>query len=175
MKKGLIIGKNRFLNDDLSDVNVIQVKQDINLIKDNLNKVDFLLFDLDEVDADLITEDVIDVVLKNHNKFDKIIYLTRLGIDLEYDDQSFSNQQIDYQEYLKQQRYAIKLIDELEQPYTIIRIPELKESLTRNPTIVSEGKEIKSANVSHETITDILVKVILTNDYDNQSIAVLDD
>lgn len=175
MKKLLIVGNNRFFTDDLANIKIISDGKNMNFTKEILKDIDVLMFDLDEIDADIFTEEVVDLIIKEHYKFDKIIYLTRLGIDLEYDDQKFFSQKISYQEYLKQQRYAIKLIDELEQPYTIIRIPEFKEKNGRNPIIIPEGKKITTASVSHETIKQILSEVILTNKYDNQSIAVLDD
>lgn len=175
MKKILVIGRNRFLNDDSSEIDLVETEQKIDAIKAQLQDADQILFDLDEVDADLMTEAVIDIIVKQRYSFEKLVYLTRLGIDLEYSDQSFANSKIEYAEYLKQQRYAIKLIDELEQPYTVIRIPELKVTNNPQPRIISEGQKIKQASVSHETIHEVLLKIMLTNQFDNQSIAVLDD
>lgn len=75
------------------------------------------------------------------------------------------------QEYLWAHQYAIKMIDELELPYTVIR--SLPLTTTASPAVItSEGQAVTGKGVSEETLAGVIEQVLLTDRYRNQSIGI---
>ncbi|WP_242364192.1 NAD(P)H-binding protein [Limosilactobacillus antri] len=102
----------------------------------------------------------------------KIVMLSMAGTA---DDASLGQLQRWYgkgaQEYLWAHQYAIKMIDELELPYTVIRALPL--TTTRRPAVItSEGQAVTGQGVSEETLAGVIEQALLTDRYRNQSIGV---
>lgn len=75
------------------------------------------------------------------------------------------------QEYLWAHQYAIKMIDELEFPYTIIRALPL--TATAAPAaITNEGQAVSGQGVSEAELAGIIDRVLSTDQYNGKSIGV---
>lgn len=75
------------------------------------------------------------------------------------------------QEYLWAHQYAIKMIDELELPYTIIRSLPLTAA-TGPAAITPEGQPVTGKGVGEEALAGVLKQALLTDRYRNQSIGI---
>lgn len=75
------------------------------------------------------------------------------------------------QEYLWAHQYAIKMVDELELPYTIIRALPSKPG-NMKAVITEEGQPLHGDGVSEEALAQVIEQVLSTNRYNGQSIGV---
>lgn len=75
------------------------------------------------------------------------------------------------QEYLWAHQYAIKMIDELELPYTIIRALPLTAT-TAPATITNEGQAVSGQGVSEAELASVIDRVLSTDRYNGKSIGV---
>lgn len=66
-------------------------------------------------------------------------------------------------------QYAIKMIDELELPYTIIRTLPLTDATTQS-RLVAEGQPMIGDQVGIDQLVHLLSQILLTDRYRNQSI-----
>ncbi|MDO4903252.1 MAG: NAD(P)H-binding protein [Limosilactobacillus sp.] len=74
------------------------------------------------------------------------------------------------QEYLWAHQYAIKMVDEFELPYTIIRaLPATDNS---HATITDEGQPLTGTGVSDSALADVITKVLQSDRYNGKSIGV---
>lgn len=71
-------------------------------------------------------------------------------------------------------QYAIKMIDELELPYTIVRIPPLTDRVT-SAKVVDEGQTMTGGPVGVAQVVTTLQTVLATDRYRNQSIGIIND
>jgi hypothetical protein len=69
-------------------------------------------------------------------------------------------------------QYAIKMIDEFEIPYTIIRIPPLVTDDT-SAKIIAEGQQMSGDQLGINQLIPVLQTAIETNHYLNQSIGIV--
>lgn len=77
----------------------------------------------------------------------------------------------DAQKYLWAHQYAIKMIDELELPYTIIRTLPLTG--TAGPVaVIPEGQAVTGTGVNEENLAKMIEQVLLTDRYRNQSVGI---
>lgn len=75
------------------------------------------------------------------------------------------------QELLWSYQYAIKMIDELELPYTIIRTPPLVATST--PAVLTdEGQPLVGQGVSASELAKVLERVLMTDQYNGKSLGV---
>lgn len=75
------------------------------------------------------------------------------------------------QEYLWAHQYAIKMIDELEFPYTIIRALPLTAAAVP-ATITGEGQALTGQGVSEAELAGVIGRVLSTDRYNGKSIGV---
>lgn len=68
-------------------------------------------------------------------------------------------------------QYAIKMIDELELPYTIIRALPLTDKKT-TVQLVSEGTPLRGEKVGVEQVAAVVERAVTTADFHNQSVGV---
>lgn len=67
--------------------------------------------------------------------------------------------------------YAIKMIDELEYPYTIIRsLPLVEQPIDRS--VMNEGQQFSGKNSSLQATSQLMKKAIMTDEFQNQSIGI---
>jgi len=78
----------------------------------------------------------------------------------------------DVAEYLNQQRYAAKLVDEAEFPYTILRPVTLTAGPKATATVVDEGQPVPAGSVSRETVASVAVDLLVNGGHDYQSLAI---
>lgn len=126
------------------------------------------------MDADLAMESFFAAVRQQSIKLDQVVMISTAGIDNEVVGQLDYPGIADVTEYLREQRYAIKIIDEEEIPYTIFRPVNVINEKLGTPFVINEGEKVPAGNVSHETIADFVVQAIQTSKYQNQSIALLE-
>lgn len=75
------------------------------------------------------------------------------------------------QEYLWAHQYAIKMIDELELPYTIVRaLPTVATSTTA--IITAEGQPMTGQGVSEQELARVLVEILNHDRYAGQSLGI---
>ena len=69
-------------------------------------------------------------------------------------------------------QYAIKMIDELELPYVVVRALPLGEGAAHTQ-IVDEGQPLSGENISEEQLATVLETALTTGKFDNHSIGVM--
>lgn len=75
------------------------------------------------------------------------------------------------QEYLWAHQYAIKMVDELELPYTIIRALPLTNSSA--PAIITdEGQPLRGQGVSEVELAKVIDRVLSTDRYNGKSLGI---
>jgi len=75
-------------------------------------------------------------------------------------------------EILPQQRYAAKLVDAAEFPYTILRPVTLTTEVAQDPQIIKEGEPVPAGTVSQATVAQVAVDLLKNGGADYQSLAV---
>lgn len=79
----------------------------------------------------------------------------------------------DVKELMLEVKYVAKLVDETELPYTIIRPVEVKSEVqNQGAEITPEGQPIPTAVVSERAVIKLVKQVILTEEYQNQSVGI---
>ncbi|MBD5807135.1 saccharopine dehydrogenase related protein [Lactobacillus sp. 0.1XD8-4] len=68
-------------------------------------------------------------------------------------------------------QYAIKMIDELELPYTIIRTLPISNSET-NVEIINEGHPLSGQRIGLKQVAQVIERAVTTDDFRNQSIGI---
>lgn len=126
------------------------------------------------MDVDLVMEVFFSAIRKQHLKLERVLMLSTAGIDNEVAGTLKYPGVNDVTEYLREQRYAIKVIDEEEIPYTIFRPVNVINERVGTPVVINEGKKVPAGNVSRETVADFIVQAVQTNQYQNQSIALIE-
>lgn len=105
----------------------------------------------------------------------KIIMLAVAGINDEVEStrlqQRFGQQCSDV---ILAYQYAVKMIDELELPYTIIRAAKTVTKTTTS-VISNEGQPVVGTQIGSSELSQLIVKTVLTDQYLNQSIGIADN
>lgn len=106
----------------------------------------------------------------------QILMLSTAGIDHEVIHGQLKYAGINnLKEYFNEQRYAIKLIDESEIPYTILRPVNITTEQSSSPLqIIEEGHLVPVGSVSVDNIVKLSEKILLQPAYLNQSIALVE-
>lgn len=185
MKKILILNQNSKVLDPLLAV----IKQNANLsyqifAGDLKNSQDYLAYvkDTDIIisllgpqDVDWYFEALFEAIYQQKINLKHFIMLSYAGIDDEL------TQPIEYAgitdrlEFFKQQRYAIKIVDEAEFPYTIIRQSQPTDHSGKKLQIFSEGQPMPAGYVSRETIANLIYQIVETGQYKYESIGILEN
>lgn len=129
-------------------------------------------------EAATVDSDVFDLVaaLDQHSiNPQKIVMLAVAGINDEVEptklQQRFGAQ---YKDTVLAYQYAVKMIDELELPYTVIRavkaVPEPTTSVVSN-----EGQPVLGTRISRRKLSLLITETVLTDQYLNQSIGIADN
>ncbi|WP_395319672.1 NAD(P)-binding oxidoreductase [Fructilactobacillus frigidiflavus] len=126
------------------------------------------------MDVDLVMDAFFSAARQQQLKLERVVMLSTAGIDNEVTGKLKYPGVKDVTEYLREQRYAIKMIDEEEIPYTIFRPVNVINEKTGNPVVINEGEKVPVGNVSRETIANFIVQAIQANQYQNQSIALIE-
>ncbi|WP_413628043.1 NAD(P)-binding oxidoreductase [Fructilactobacillus vespulae] len=182
MKKIVFIGKNNL--EEITKATLATNYEIVEINAGDLTKTDtfanlpsdlaMLVSFVGPMDTDLIMEAFFAAVRAQKIKLERIIMVSTAGIDNEVEGTFPYPGVSDVAEYLRQQRYAIKVIDEEELPYTIIRPVEMVSKPSGNPMVIEEGNPVPAGQVSYQTVAATIAEAVNTDRYKNQSIAVLD-
>ncbi|WP_255552514.1 NAD(P)H-binding protein [Lactobacillus sp. Sy-1] len=141
-----------------------------------ISEVNFVLSFLGPMDVDLAFEGLFDAIRSSQVKIEDFVMLSTAGIDNEVEGtMKYPDDVKDVDEYLKQQRYAIKVVDEAEIPYTILRPATLVYQAEGELQIYDEGQPMPAGIVSRETVAQVAVSAITSHQYVNQSIGLVQD
>ncbi|KPN79465.1 NAD(P)-binding oxidoreductase [Apilactobacillus kunkeei] len=183
MKKVLIIGNFHQLGkkvyDKLSnqyEVNLLDGIdfEDVSAYADNLTGVNVIYTFLGPLDVDLQIGAVIQALDRVNPPLDQFIMLSTAGIDNELTEEVTYPDVDNNKEYLNQQRYAVKLVDEYEIPYTILRPVEIVDEQTGELDVIDEGISMQYGRVSADNVANTAVKVVEYQQFINQSIGLIE-
>ncbi|USS88172.1 SDR family oxidoreductase [Fructilactobacillus hinvesii] len=124
-------------------------------------------------DVDLVVDAIVTALQQQRVSVERWILVSAAGIDDEVEGQLEYPGVSDVAEYLREQRYAIKIIDETELSYTIIRPGTLVAQQQGVAQFFNEGQPVPAGVVSYETIANVIAAAV-AGKYQNQSIAVIE-
>lgn len=124
------------------------------------------------MDVDLAFEALFDAQYHQQLALTRFVMLSTAGVDHEVTGDLAYPGITDVKEYLNQQRYAAKLVDEAEFPYTILRPVTLTATPATEPQIIAEGAAVPAGRVSRETVATVAVDLLINGGYDYQSLAI---
>jgi len=127
---------------------------------------------LSGMDVDLAFEALFDAQYHQRLQLTRFVMLSTAGVDQEVTGDLTYPGIDNVKEYLNQQRYAAKLVDEAEFPYTILRPVTLTAEAGTKPQIIKEGEPVPAGNVSRETVAQVAVDLLQNGGYDYQSLAI---
>ncbi|GAK47477.1 saccharopine dehydrogenase [Secundilactobacillus oryzae JCM 18671] len=130
--------------------------------------------DLTGMDVDWAIEAVTEAIRETNNQAVRFVFRSVAGIDEEVTEEISYPGITDKSAFLKQQRYAIKMIDEEEIPYTILRVSNVSATSYGKLALYNEGNAMPSGNVSRETLSQFIVQELLTGEHTNQSIGLVE-
>ncbi|GEN95713.1 NAD(P)H-binding protein [Pediococcus ethanolidurans] len=138
-----------------------------------LQRTDILVINVTGWDIDYILDAVMDAIETHNIQLEKIVFRSVAGVNDEYPLEEIKAVTHDQDEFIKQQQYAGKLVDESEIPYTILRPTNMRNSDQLSYQLIEEGKTMKDAqDVSVDAIAQVLSKAISGNQFKNQSIGI---
>ncbi|PWG00556.1 NAD(P)H-binding protein [Levilactobacillus bambusae] len=138
-----------------------------------LDGVGYLYSGLEGSGVDLALEAVFDELRIRRQALTRTVMLTTLGVDQELTSPMAYPGILDVSGYLNEQRFAAKVIDEAEFPYTLLRAGELVDGPAERPRLISEGTPVQPTPVSRETIATLATQILLGGGYDYQSLGVI--
>ncbi|MEJ6400039.1 NAD(P)H-binding protein [Nicoliella lavandulae] len=139
------------------------------MIKD----VNVIISFLGPLDVDLAFEGLFDAIRATNVQIEAFVILSTAGIDNEVVGKLHYQDVDNVREYFNQQRYAIKVVDEAEIPYTVLRPVTMVNQDSTPVTIYDEGQSMPAGTVSRETVAEIAVAAAVDGKYKNQSIGLV--
>lgn len=124
------------------------------------------------MDVDWAFEALFDTQYRQQLPLTRFIMLSTAGVDQEVTGDLEYPGITDVKEYLNQQRYAAKQVDEAEFPYTILRPVTLTDAPAATPKIIAEGQPVPAGTVSRETVARVAGELLLNGGHDYQSLAI---
>lgn len=103
-----------------------------------------------------------------------IVMLSYAGVDDELDGSVEYPDVKDQEEFIKQQRYAIKIVDESEIPYSIVRMSQLKDMHTTHYELYNEGSKMPVRTVSPQAVAKLAYEMLIEQKLINHSIGITD-
>ncbi|GAY72557.1 NAD(P)H-binding protein [Lentilactobacillus kosonis] len=179
MEKVLIISQNDSATNIISkkitaaDYIVDQFKGDFNSEADYqgaLAEVKIIVTVLGPLDSDLYFDQLFDAIFDAEIQLDHFIMVTYSGIDNEVIGGREYSEVTDIDEFIKQQRYAAKIVDEAEMPYTIIRAGRLTEGIPSEVKLYAEGQLMPNNSLSYNSLAELVSQTITTHSHINESI-----
>ncbi len=183
MTKALILNKNNPINVELIKLLKSDAQIQIQTFDGNpqssedyqpyLKNIDWIISGFGPMDVDLDFEALFEAIDEIGPKISHFVVLSYAGIDEELQNPPEFPKVDDRNEFLKEQRYAIKVVDESEVPYTVIRLEKVisgpKEKLVTFP----EGKEMPSGTVTTGTVAEYVFDILKNNQALGESIGVI--
>lgn len=122
--------------------------------------------------VDLAVTDLVDLLDRSSAQPAKIIMKSIAGTADDASDQQLTSWYGENaQQMVMDHLYAIKMIDELEYPYTIIRsLPLVEQPINRS--VMNEGQQFSGENSSFQAASQLMKKAIMTDEFQNQSVGI---
>ncbi|MTV81380.1 NAD(P)H-binding protein [Secundilactobacillus folii] len=133
--------------------------------------VDVIYSDFTGMDVDWKLEAVFEALRRQRQQV-RTVMRSVAGIDHELTGKWTYAGIDDSASFLKQQRYAIKIVDEAEMPYTVLR-PLISAKGDTAYQLVNEGQPVAVKPVTPETYAKVAAGEILDGTHVNQSIAIV--
>ncbi|CUS25550.1 hypothetical protein FC70_GL001061 [Paucilactobacillus oligofermentans DSM 15707 = LMG 22743] len=161
------------MNNDLAAMTVDKFEDyDLDNVFSKLKNDDILLWLSNSSNVESQVFKLIDVIDDQNLKLKKMVMLVIAGVNGEIMiDQQEKLWGPDFENLILDSQYAIKMIDELEMPYIIVRIPIVVNEETA-VEISNEGSQFKGNQIGLHQLADVVVEACLTDHYLNQSIGV---
>lgn len=78
----------------------------------------------------------------------------------------------DYHQVIFAHQYAVKMVDELEIPYTVIRVPQIITRPATGVVLTKENQPLRSLKVSQDYLAHTLAQAMTSDQFLNQSIGI---
>ncbi|UQS84778.1 SDR family oxidoreductase [Apilactobacillus apisilvae] len=155
----------------LDDVQFDNEGSYVDVVKD----VNIIYSFLGPTDVDLAFEALFSALDEAKPPLKQFVMLSTAGIDNELvDDVTYEN--VDSKkEYLNEQRYAVKLVDEYEIPYTILRPVKMTDEQHGKLSVIDEGQKMNYGKVSFDNVADVAYNVVEKQEFINQSIGLIEE
>lgn len=139
---------------------------------DVISDVDVIYSDFTGMDVDWKLEAVFEALRQKRHRV-RTVMRSVAGIDEEVTDSLTYPGIIDVDEFLKQQRYGIKVVDEAEMPYTVLRPIIDDQNGASEVALVNEGQPVANKPVTTAAFAQVVADEIKRGTHVNQSIAVI--
>ncbi|WP_283679962.1 NAD(P)-binding oxidoreductase [Lentilactobacillus sp. Marseille-Q4993] len=159
-----------------SQFDVIKFKGDFESVSDyqkTIGAVDGVISVLGPNDVDLAFDALFDAYYELMPAIERFIMVTVSGLDDEVQPPRTYEGVADQREFIKQQRYAAKIVDESEIPYTIIRAGRLISKTDSEWQLFKENEPMPNGEVSDKVLAKFIVSLVINNDHLNESVGIL--
>ncbi|WP_412989283.1 NAD(P)-binding oxidoreductase [Pediococcus siamensis] len=147
--------------------------QDVSQLAPYLQVADILIINVSGWDVDYVLDAVMDAIEENGIQLEKIIFCSAAGVNGEFPVAQITAVSHDREEFIKQQQYAGKLVDESEIPYTILRPTPLTDTDETTYQLVKEGNSMAQAKkVSPQAVAQVLMMVMQSDHFKNASLGI---
>ena len=184
MKKLLIINQNSPVVPPLTDLLKQNSEIDVHAYSGDLEsadeyakvlpETDLLFIAVGPNDADLYLESLFEAVDEVQPPIADIVMLSYAGVDDELTGSVDYDGVKDQEEFIKQQRYAIKIVDESEIPYSIIRMGQLKDNQVADYELFNEGPKMPVSTVSPQAVAKLAYEMLIEQKLINHSVGIID-
>lgn len=141
---------------------------------DALDDVEVIYTFLGPWDVDLAMEAIVEALDQVHPSLQQFVMLSTAGIDNELLGTVVYPGVENNKEYLNQQRYAAKLVDEYEIPYTILRPVCIIDDSVGELEVIDEGENMYYGEVSADSVAKIAAQVVEYQQFVNQSVGLIE-
>ncbi|WP_203651945.1 NAD(P)H-binding protein [Secundilactobacillus yichangensis] len=139
---------------------------------DVISGVDVIYSDFTGMDVDWKLEAVF-TALRQKQQQVRTVMRSVAGIDEEVTDTLTYPGVADVDEFLKQQRYGIKIVDETEMPYTVLRPIIDDQNGEGEVQLINEGQPVPDKPVTEAAFARVVADELQNGTHINQSIAVV--
>lgn len=184
MKKLLIINQNNPVVPPLTDLLKQNSEIDVHVYSGNLEsaggyvkvlpETELLCIAVGPNDADLYLESLFEAIDEVQPQITDIVMLSYAGVDDELASPVDYDGVKDQKEFMKQQRYAIKIVDESEIPYSIIRMGQLKDNQVTKYELFNEGTKMPARTVSPRAVAKLAYEMLIEQKFINHSVGIID-
>ncbi|MBU9789347.1 SDR family oxidoreductase [Lentilactobacillus sp. IMAU92037] len=147
--------------------------QDVMGYAKRLKDVDWIFSAVGPLDVDLDFGELFDAIDEVQPPLSHFVMLSYAGVDDELKTVPVYEGVKDSKEFIKQQRYAIKIVDEAEIPYSIIRMTKLTDQAGLNYQLFNEGTTMPYGEVSSGAVAKLSFEMFDNNDFINRSVGII--
>ncbi|GEL15263.1 NAD(P)-binding oxidoreductase [Pediococcus cellicola] len=138
-----------------------------------ISENDVLVINVAGWDVDYILDAVMDAIEGHGIRLEKIVFCSVAGVNNEFPSEKITAVSHDFGEFIKQQQYAGKLVDESEIPYTILRPSVIDQNTTTNYQLFDEGQSMQQAKaIRPVAVAQVIYQALSEKQFKNQSIGI---